>query len=106
MNKIKKDTSFCTRCQEALKEVGESTTSFDKYSADIYRKFRNLMVHPKKVEMQSFDDLSFEVLLVGFESGWRAYEALYKGLDHPFDQDSWKIMCATYGVPHEIVKHP
>ena len=106
LSAINKDGTFRSKWHEALNDVGKDVASFEAYFTDIYRKFRNPMVHPKDVDMQSFDDLSFEVLLSGFRNGWRAYEALYDGLGHPHDQNSWKTICAAYEVPSEIVKAP
>ncbi len=103
---INKKGSFSEKWCGGLDEVGGDRTPFDAYFTDVYRKFRKPMVHPEKVKMKGFDDLSFKVLLDGYRNGWLAFEALYDGLGHPHDPDSWKTMCAAHEVLSEVVEAP
>ncbi len=99
LSKIDKGGSFRQKWTDALAAVNKDNKSFEHYFNSIYKTFRNPMVHPKKIEISSFDTLSFPVLLAGYESGWQAYADLYSGLGHPHDNNSWGVMCETHGIP-------
>lgn len=101
LSDIKKKDTFYNKWTGALRAVEASTTSFATYKTDIYDKFRIPMLHPKNVELNTFDELSFKFLLAGYKNGWLAFEALHAGLGHPHDADSWITMCTAHDLEGE-----
>jgi len=99
---ISKDASFRDKWRRALGTLAKDTAPFERYHTSIYTKFRNPFVHPKRVEMASFDQLSFAALRAGYREGWAAYESLYDGLGHPLDADSWGTMCKVHQIPSDV----
>ena len=92
-------SSFRDKWMEALAAVSKPDTSFVNYDEQIYRKFRNPLVHPSDVTATTFDDLQASVLAAGYKEGWTAFGHLYDGLGHPHDPNSWRIMCEAHDVP-------
>ena len=102
LGSVSKNASFRDKWCGALETLAKDTASFERYNADVYTKFRNPLVHPKRVEMDSFDDLSFAALHAGYRAGWAAYESLYDGLGHPLDADSWGTICKVHQIPSDV----
>ncbi len=96
-------SSFKSKWKGALGELKQDTGTFLKYHNDIYRKYRNPIVHPKKIALKSFNDISFLEILKGYYNGWDAYSRLYDGLGHPVDPDSWKTMCKAHSLPETVM---
>lgn len=100
-SKHKKKTprpSFCAKWERSLRYFGKPTTSFAAYNDNIYKKYRNKLVHPEAVKANTFNDLTVAELLAGYEQGWEAYRLLFEGLGRAHDAGSWQNMCQTYGL--------
>jgi hypothetical protein len=95
--------SFRSKWETALETLKQDAGTFLKYFDAIYRKYRNPIVHPKDIELKSFNDISFLEILNGYYNGWDAFSKLYDGLCHPHDPDSWKTMCQTYSLPETVM---
>ena len=85
--------NFADKWKRSLNQVGRSTTSISTYVADLYRKFRNPLVHPSQVTSTTFDGMSVETIAQSYRHGWDAYRELWDGLGRPHGNDSWEIMC-------------
>ncbi len=64
-------SSFRSKWETALETLGQDTSTFLKYHKDIYKKYRNPILHPKDVELKSFNDISFlEILNISVVKNW------------------------------------
>lgn len=99
LKSIKKDGSFGDKWTDALTLLSQDTATFSNYHKSIYKKYRNPIVHPKKISTNSFNDLSVQRLHQGYSAGWDAFSRLYTGLGHPLDKGSWVIMCNAHQLP-------
>ena len=97
--RVRHSDCFRDKWKKALAAVSKPDTNFVNYDEQIYKKFRNPLIHPSKVKSTTFDDLQASVLAAGYKEGWAAFRHLYAGLGHPHDPNSWHIMCEAYDVP-------
>ncbi len=102
LSNVNKNGGFRSKWETALETLGQDAGTFLKYFDDIYKKYRIPIVHPKEIELKSFNDISFLEILKGYYNGWDAWSKLYDGLCHPHDPDSWKTMCQTYSLPETV----
>lgn len=98
LNHINKSDSFRNKWINSLNELEQETNSFDFYEINIYKKYRNKLVHPKSIELDDFNDISIKNILTGFKNGWTAYKNLYMGLEHPHTENSWETILNLYGI--------
>ena len=99
---VSKRGKFREKWGESLDVLKQDRSPFEKYHEAIYKKYRNVFVHPTDIHLNSFNDLSFKELQTGFYHGWEAYVKLYDGLGYPHDDNSWQVMCQAYQVPHNL----
>ncbi|MEE8473642.1 MAG: hypothetical protein V3S82_10785 [Dehalococcoidia bacterium] len=103
LSNVDKEGSFRSKWETALGELEQDASTFSMYFNDIYKKYRNPIVHPIDIELRSFNDISFMEILKGYYNGWDAFSKLYDGLCQPHDPDSWKTMCQTYRLSETVM---
>jgi len=96
---ISKTGSFHDKWSKSLSILDQDNSSFVEYKNDIYTKYRNPLVHPKKLKPGTFDEVSFRRLYNGFYAGWDAYKKLSEGIKRPHSDRSWEVMCEGYKLP-------
>ncbi len=90
--------NFKNKWKYSLKHLGQDPQEFLNYFSEIYDKYRNDLIHPKNEGIDVLSKMTYQIIFKGFKKGWTAYSQLYDGLGHPHDEDSWKIICRTYGL--------
>ena len=100
--------NFSGKWTKSLTAVGENLVNIDKYINDIYRPFRNTIIHPEQAKLDAgkLDKLDIDLYPFpkhGIRAGWRAWEQLSKGLGQPHSMqngqsESWETFCTVNGV--------
>lgn len=91
--------SFRDKWVNSLEALNQPTSSFLAYLSDIYKKYRNPLVHPSQTKANTFDDITSSALAAGYRQGWEAFRLLYDALGRPLDPNSWRLMCEAHQVP-------
>ena len=100
--KNKRDDNFRNKWVSSLSLLKQDVSEFLVYFETIYKKYRNPLVHPNKIGLTAFNELSFEALLNGYKNGWEAGVKLHKGLENHPIPDSWNSMCNIYKIPLSV----
>ena len=99
---VSPDDPFRDQWEKTLTKFGKDTESFEKYHADIYKRFWVPLTHLTPNGLGPLKDFDIATVHQGLANGWNAYTLLSQGIGKPLEQNSWATTCALHDLPKSM----